>query len=54
LDPSHNTGLVIEILDKKKPNNVAKANNEVSLADMFKQRKKDILDKLQTKKQEQD
>jgi len=43
IDPSHNKGLMIEIFDKKqKP----VANNEVSLADMFKSKKKDVVEKL--------
>ena len=43
LDPNHNKGLVIEILDKK--GKAAAKKQEVSLAEMFKAKKKDLAEK---------
>jgi hypothetical protein len=48
-DPSYNQGVMIEIFDNK---NKASKKQEVSLAEMFKAKKKDTLLKLDTRKQQ--
>jgi hypothetical protein len=48
-DPFHNKALVIEIFDKKKAPAKGK-QAEVSLADMFKSKKKEIIEKLEHRK----
>ncbi|TNV87289.1 hypothetical protein FGO68_gene17807 [Halteria grandinella] len=46
VDPLHNKDLVVEILEKKS----AQVKVDTSLADMFLSRKKDIIEKLETRK----
>ena len=43
MDPNHNKGLVIEILDKE--GKAAAKKQEVTLAEMFKAKKKDLAEK---------
>ncbi len=51
LDPRHNRDLPIEIFDSKKKTQTKKSE-EISLADMFLAKKKDVIQKLIQRKQE--